>query len=136
MGGGNYSRKPSGNIYPCRFVVLQSDNTVQAAGANGDIWGIADKYTRNYPLEGRGGDDPAYIGISGDPAINIFGFGADECLLELGGTVTIGQLIKSGAAGVGVAATSDADKVGARAEQSGVSGQRIRVKPLRYDRAS
>jgi hypothetical protein len=47
--------------------------------------------------------------------------------LELGGTVTRGQYIKSGAAGVGVAATADTEEYCARALKSGVSGDIIPV---------
>lgn len=136
MGGGNRSRKPSGNILPCRFVTLQTDNTVIASSAGDSVWGIADKYTRNYPLAGYGGDDPAYIGIAGDPAINIFGPGDDACLIQLGGTVTIGANLIPSTAGVAIASTTDGDKIGAVAEEAGVSGDLIRCKPGRWDRGS
>jgi hypothetical protein len=51
----------------------------------------------------------------------------DECLLELGGTVTQGDLLKSDADGKGVVGTPGTDKCGARALQSGVAGEKIRV---------
>jgi hypothetical protein len=55
--------------------------------------------------------------------------------LSLGGTVLPGQYIKSDASGLGVAATSDKDKVGAQAYEGGVSGDQIRVRPMRFDLA-
>jgi hypothetical protein len=127
---GSFSKLPGGNVHPCRFVKLQSDNTVVECGAGEDMWGISQPHTRNLALSGW---DDGYAGVSGDPAINIFGPGDDEAPLELGGTVTAGQRIKSGAAGVGVAATSDKDKAGAVALRGGVSGEIIPVKPMRLD---
>lgn len=127
---GSYSKLPSGNIKPSRFVVLQSDDTVQQSGANGDVWGISQPSTRNLALSGF---DDGYAGINGDPPINIFGPGDDAAPLELGGTVTEGNLLKSDANGAGIVANTDKDKAGARAMRSGVSGDVIPVKPMRFD---
>lgn len=127
---GSFSKLCGGNVHPSRFVVLQSDNTVVEASSNGEIWGISQPSTRRLALAGW---DDGYAGISGSPPINIYGPGDDQCPLELGGTVTAGQRIKSGSAGVGVAATSDKDKAGAIALESGVSGDIIKVKPMRID---
>lgn len=129
-----FSRLPGGNVRPSRFVTLQTDNTVIESSAGDDVWGISQAATRNAPIaSGFGTVDDGYAGISGDPAINIHGPGCDQCYLELGGTVSIGQNIKSGSAGVGVVATTDKDRVGAEALQSGVSGEIILVKPRRFD---
>lgn len=129
----SYSRLPGGNVSPSRFVKLQSDNTVVHCGAGEAPWGISQESTRNKALTGW---DDGYAGISGDPAINVYGPVDDACPLELGGTVTAGQPIKASTNGVGVAATTDADKVGAICLQGGVSGDIVSVRPVRYDIAS
>ena len=92
MQGGSYSKLCSGNILPSVFVVLQSDDTVQAGGANSDVWGISQPYTHLIALSGI---DDTFAGISGGPPMNIYGPGDDECLLQISGTVTAGNLIKS-----------------------------------------
>lgn len=132
MDGGSFGKIAGGNIAPCRFVVLGTGNTVTQAGANAAVWGISDKYTRNAPLDGL---DSAYAAIDGD-MVNVIGPGDDEALLELGGTVSVGQRIKSDADGKGVAATANLDCVGAICLQAGVSGDLVKVKPLRYDISS
>lgn len=130
---GSFSKLPGGNIHPSRFVKLQTDNTVVEAGSGEAMFGISPPSTRNMALTGW---DDGYAAISGDPAMNIYGPGDDACKLELGGTVSVGQYIKSGSAGVGVVATSDKDHVGAQAMEAGVSGDLIKVKPIRFDLAA
>lgn len=131
MGGsGAFSKVPGGNVPPSRFVKLQTDNTVIVCAANDSPWGISQASTRNAPLSGL---DDGYAGILGDPAINIFGPGCDSAQLEIGGTVSVGQRLKATTAGIGIAATTDKDAVGAIAQRSGVSGDIIPVKPIRYD---
>lgn len=128
---GLYSGKlPGGNIHPSRFVKLQSDDTIVEAGAGDDVWAISGPSTRYQALAAI---DDGFAGILGDGAIVCYGPGDDECLLELGGTVTEGQNIKPSTAGVGIAATTDKDRVGAKALRSGVSGDLIRVRPFRFD---
>lgn len=127
---GSFSKLCGGNVRPSRFVVLGTDDTVTESSSGGEIWGISQPSTRRLALSGW---DDGYAGVSGGPPINIYGPGDDECKLELGGTVTIGQRIKSGSAGVGVAATTDKDKAGAIALEAGASGDVIRVKPMRLD---
>lgn len=129
---GSFSKLPGGNVAPSRFVKLQSDNTVVQSGAGEEIWGISQPSTRRAPLSGW---DDGYAGVSGDGAINIFGPGDDEAPLEFGGTITVGQHIKSDADGKGVAATSDKDKVGAICTRAGTAGQIVPVKPIRFDKA-
>lgn len=129
---GSYSKIAGGNIAPSRFVKL--DTTVGQAvqcGAGEAIFGISQPSTRRLALSGW---DDGYAAISGEN-INIIGPGDDEAHLELGGTVTHGQYIKSDADGKGVAGTSDKDNIGAQALESGTSGKLIRVKPIRFDRA-
>lgn len=129
---GSFSKLPGGNVTPSRFVKLQTDNTVVLAGAGDDVFGIAQASTRNQALSGW---DDGYAGIVGSPPINIFGPGDDEAPLELGGTVSAGQLIKAGTNGVGVVSTTDKDRVGARAKRSGVNGDIIPVQPIRFDQS-
>lgn len=129
---GSFSKLCGGNVRPSRFVVLGTANTVTEAGANGDVWGISQPYTWKMALSGW---DDGFAGTTASPPINIFGPGDDACKLVLGGTVSIGQKIKSDANGAGVAVTADQDKVGAVAQEAGISGDVIWVKPMRFDRS-
>lgn len=129
----SFSKICGGNVPPSRFVKVQSDNTViVCAAASDNIWGISQPSTRRAPLSGW---DDGYAGISGEP-IAIYGVGDDAAPLELGGTVVFGEQITSDGTGKGVAATVDGSAVGAIAQRSGVSGDIIPVKPVRYDIAS
>jgi len=127
---GSYSKLPSGNIKPSRFVVLQADGTVQQAGANADCWGIAQPSVRNLALAGW---DDGYAGVAGGPPINIYGPGDDEAPLVISATVTAGQLLKSDANGEGTPVTTNGDLACARAVISGIAGDVIPVKPVRFD---
>lgn len=128
---GSFSKIPAGNIPPCRFVVLGTvPGTCVLSGANGNIWGISQPGTRAFPLPGL---DENLAGKAGDGPINIIGPGDDEGLLELGGTVTYGQTLKSDADGKGIAGVADRDRCGAIALSAGTNGQRIKVKPIRLD---
>lgn len=131
---GSFSKKCGGNVEPSRFVKLGTDDTVtHATSATADlIWGISQPHTRRLALSGW---DDGYAGISGGPPINIFGPGDDACMLELVGTVTIGASLTCSTAGKGIATTTDKDHIGAIALQAGVSGDIIKVKPIRYDAA-
>lgn len=131
---GSYSGISGGNIAPSRFVVRTasgSEAIVNQAGANVLTWGISQPSTRRVPFDTY---DDGYAAVAGDQ-LNIIGDGDDEALLEIAGTITAGQPIKSDANGKGVVANTDKDKVGAIAKESGVSGQLIRVKPKIYDLA-
>lgn len=131
---GSYSKLPGGDIAPARFVKLDTSNVgmVLTCGANEAIFGISSPTVRRLALTGW---DDGLAGKLGDGAMNVIGPGDDEALLELAGTVAHGGYIKSDASGKGVAATTDKDNVGAQALASGVSGQLVRVKPIRFDRA-
>lgn len=130
---GSFSKFAGGNVAPCVFVKLDStQGRAVTCGANEAIFGISQPQTRNLALSGR---DDGYAAIEGEN-LNIIGPGDDEALLRLGGTVTHGQYIKSDASGYGVAATSDKDHVGAQCLQGGVSGDLVRVKPMRMDLAA
>lgn len=128
---GSYSKRPGGNVNSARFVKLQTDDTViEATAASDELWGISKPSNRRLALSGW---DDGYAGISGDGAINIFGPGDDQCMLDIGGTVTIGAKLTATTAGKGIASTTDKDHVGAIAMQAGVNGDRIKVKPVRWD---
>lgn len=128
---GSFSKRPGGNVSPSRIVKLQADDTVVHASAASDLlYGISQPSTRRLALSGW---DDGYAGVSGDGAINIFGPGDDNCPLEIGGTVTIGAYITATTDGKGVASTTDKDHVIAQAMQAGVSGDIIKVKPIRFD---
>lgn len=123
----DFNLTATGNVSPCRFVKLgvAADETGTAAGANEAVIGISGDGSRNAP--GTAGDD-GFIAVAGE-TIPVFGPGR-KCLLELGGTVTRGDRLKSGAAGVGVAAATTGttrQECGAVALQSGVSGQKVLV---------
>ncbi len=127
---GHFSRLPGANIAPSRFVKLGTDGTVTQCGSNEDPYGISQPSTRNQALTGW---DDGWAGVANGPPINVFGPGDDEAPLELSGTVNTGELIKSDTNGTGVKASSDHDRVGARAVRGGVSGDIIPVKPMRFD---
>src|SRR4051812_42079914 len=127
---GSWSKIANGNVPPCRFVKLDTSNEgrVVVSGAGEEIWGISQPYERRHTLLSDG-----YAAIAGEN-LNVIGPGDDEALLDIGsGGCTVGDRLKAGTLGVGVTAGSDKDKCGAIALTTAVSGERIRVKPIRYD---
>lgn len=132
---GSYSGIAGGNIAPSRFVTRSASSgepIISQAGSNVATWGISQPSTRRAPLSGW---DDGYAAIAGE-TLNVLGDGDDEALLEIAGTITAGQPIKSDTDGKGVLADTDKDHVGAVALHSGVAGDLIRVKPKRYDLAA
>ena len=124
------SRVAAGNIAPSRFVTpsTSADNKVTQATAGQAVCGISHVGVRNVPGSSLGLDD-GYHAIAGENC------GVHEppeswVLLELGGTVTRGDYLKSDGSGKGVAATTDKDAYGARALRSGVSGELIPVQVI------
>ena len=117
----------NGNIAPSRFV--KQDTTagvkdrVLQAGAGDIIYGVSGKGVRNAPWSAL---DDGYIAIAGENVM-CYVFPEKDCVLELGGTVTQGDRLKSDSSGKGVVTTTTGQEVGARAEQSGASGDLIRV---------
>lgn len=126
---GSFSKLAGGNVAPARFVKLDSDGRAVHAGAGERPWGISQPSTRRLALSGW---DDGYAAIAGEN-LNVIGPGDDEALLELGGTVTIGMMLKASTDGVGVEAGTDKDKAGAIALADGVDGDLIRVKPVLVD---
>lgn len=129
----SFTRVANGNIEPCRFVKLDSTDQGRCvkAGAGEAIFGISQPSERRMALSGW---QDGYAAIAGE-MINVIGPGDDAALLDIGGPVTYGDYLKSDSAGKGVTAGTDKDNVGAQAMASGVSGDRIQVKPMRFDRA-
>lgn len=115
----------TGDINPARFVTanVALDFGVQESVATDDVVGISQAGAKAAPL---GFYTPSTLAAaSGDP-LDVYGEG-EECSLELGGTVTAGQVLKPTTAGKGIAATIGTDKIGAKALEAGVSGDIIRV---------
>lgn len=127
---GKFSKLAGGDVAPRRIVKLGTDDrAVHATAASDALWGISQPSVRRLALSGW---DDGFAAIAGEP-VNIFGPGDDECELELGGTVSIGSYITATTAGKGLASTTDKDHVIAQAMQAGVSGDVIKVKPMRFD---
>lgn len=135
MQGPSYSKRAGGNIEPCRFVKIatSSGETVvtQCTATTDQPWGISAQGTRRMALSGW---DDGYAAVSGDD-LCIYGAGDDECKLDISATVAAGDNLESDSSGKGQPATGDKDKVGAIALEPGTSGQRIRVRPVRFDLA-
>lgn len=111
-----------GSILPCRFVKpdTSQDHACVVAGTNEDAIGISEEGMRTF--------DGTYAAIAGDP-LRVF-LPPGECLLELGGTVTAGDDLKSDSVGRGVTAgtTGTARQlVRAKALKSGLVSEKIPV---------
>lgn len=121
-----------GTINPARFVKRSAaaDFTVLQADADAMPCGISQRAAEVAPTSGAStaaGTSGGLIqvhqpGMSGDPHDS-------TVLLELGGTVTRGSLVMPDADGKGVTATSG-KYAGAIADESGVSGELIKVTPV------
>lgn len=121
-----------GNIYPNRFVMMDSSEDQQGiqATANAVTVGISGDSTKYPPLTGLVSN--TYHAEDGDP-ITLRGAEESQTLLELGGTVAAGDYLKSDSNGKGVAiATSGTtpQNVGARALKAGVSGDLLEVEVM------
>lgn len=116
----------SGNVPPMRFVKqdTSADGKALVCGAGDRITGVSQKGVRRLDLQGTTLND-GYCAIAGSQFEVAM---QDERVpLELGGTVSAGDRLKSGALGVGVATTTNLDEWGAIADQAGVSGDIIEV---------
>lgn len=123
-----FSMKSGGNISPSRFVKqdTSADNQVTQAGAGDKIFGISQAGVRRTPYSSL---DDGYCAISGED-VEVFGIAEKAVLLEIGGTVTRGDRLKSDANGKGVTTTSTGDEIGAVALVSGTSGMLIPVEVI------
>lgn len=124
---GQQSFIANGDIYPCRFVELVTSTTgrVTQCGTGEKVYGISQMGLRRDPYIETSGR----AAIAGEP-IMVFD-DAEECLLELGGTVSAFDRLKSDTNGKGVATTTNLDEYGAIAIESGVAGEQIKVKVQR-----
>lgn len=115
------------NIYPCRFITQSSAKpfTATQAKEGESSFGISMEGTTVVPIDGYTDASSVFAANEGLP-VPYWGE-HEECLLELNGTVTQGDLLKSDGEGKGVKGTAGTDKCGARALQSGVAGEKIRV---------
>ena len=116
-----------GNISPCRFITQSATAPFTAiqAGAGDPTFGISQEGTTVVPIDGYTNASSVYAATEGLP-VPYWGE-HDECLIELAGTVDVGDLLKSDADGKGVKGTAGTDKCGARALQGGATGEKIRV---------
>lgn len=122
------SYRAGGDILPSRFV--RGDDTaaytVLQAGANSQIVGVSQPGTRAAPIAPT---PPAFAASAGDP-ITVFADGAEDVLLELGGTVEPFDELKSDAQGRGVKITAGTttQNIGAMALEGGGLSELIRVR--------
>ena len=121
-----------GTVEPSRFVKRSTaaDFTVLQADVDAVPCGISQRWAEVAPLVGAAsaaGTSGGLIqvhqpGMSGDPHDS-------TVFLQLGGTVARGSLLMPDASGKGITATSG-KYAGAIADESGVSGEYIRVTPV------
>jgi hypothetical protein len=118
------SMKAAGDIAMCRFVKQDTTQTfrVLVAGAGEKVFGISHQSSRRMPYLSL---DDGFAAKDGED-LSVY-CSHETCLLELGGTVAVGDRIKSGALGVGVVTTTNLDEWGAIALEAGVSGDLVKV---------
>ena len=115
----------AGNITPMCFLIqtTSADHKVQlAAGGTVPIVGVSGPGTRNIPFSSL---DDGYHAIAGEN-VEVLRPPNKEAQLQLGGTVTPGDLLTSDASGFGVTATTG-QYAGARAVEAGTSGKIVTV---------
>jgi hypothetical protein len=119
----------NGNIAPSRFVKLDSSavgKVLAATAVTDPIIGISGQGTRNTPYSTL---DDGYHAIAGENC-RVYGDN-EECWLECGGTITVGDKITPSTGGVGITTTTTQDRYGAIALQSGITGKLIKVKVVK-----
>jgi hypothetical protein len=117
----------SGTINPATFIMLDVSNDFGAiaATANGRTIGVASPAVKYPPNSGIGGSNAAvafeYQNAAGQTvADGVYFFGPGSvCNLQLGGTVTRGDLLEADSAGRGVTSGTSGHNVGALALESG-----------------
>lgn len=114
----------TGNIAPSRAVKLSTTlpGKVTEADADEKCVGISGETVRRAPATGI---DDGYHAIAGENCL-VYTVG-DECLAEVGGTVTIDDRLVPDADGKLITSTTDNEWIIAHALQSGVSGQLLKV---------
>jgi len=111
-----------GTIHPCRFVKLTGANQIgQATGATDVPIGVSYEGTRSFPSQ----ESTPPAATTNDP-LAVYSVG-EQCLVEAGGTITVGDLLESDSSGKAVAiGTTGTRHYAALALESGVAGERIR----------
>ena len=124
----SYSRRATGTIAPYTFVSLDTANVGQVvqAAAGGEIHGISQPGTRRVPYDGL---DDGNAAIAGEN-VNIFGPPEKEVILRIGGTVAVGDRLKSDATGRGITTVTANDEVGAIATKAGAIDDLITVQTI------
>ncbi len=110
---------------PCRFVYRDTtDGKWLQCSTTQLIEGVSQAAARRIDALVATG----YAAIAGEP-LTIHTLG-DEPQIELEGTVTPGQLLKSGTTGKASAATSNADLYGGQVYDNGVSGEFVKMRVM------
>lgn len=125
-----------GNIYPCRFIKesTAAPFSVVQATANSRICGVTAEGTTVVAIKGYTDDACVYAATAGLP-VPYFGE-HDECLLEVGAQVAVGDYLVSDADGKGVPAAVGSTTIGAVAlEAASTAGTKIRVR-VEYQRSA
>ncbi|HOV61674.1 MAG TPA: DUF2190 family protein [Candidatus Hydrogenedentes bacterium] len=118
------SFKASANISPSRFVTLSGAKTVAQAGDNGEIIGVAQEGSNKAPLQDM--VSTVYAAETGQ-SLEVYSAG-EVCLVEAGGTITAGNLLKSDSQGRAVAIATSGTTIqnyGAVALEGGATGEKI-----------
>jgi len=89
------SFRASGNISPSRFVTVSGEQTVAQAGDNQEILGVAQEGSNKAPLQDY--VSTVYAAETGQQ-LEVYGPG-ELCLVEAGGNITAGNLLKSDSQG-------------------------------------
>jgi hypothetical protein len=116
-----------GNIHPSRILVasaVQPNQVLEASNATTQPVGISQKGTWKTPLQGF---DDGLAAVAGGN-LHIYSNG-DTCPLEIGGTVTQGDILMSDGSGRGITATTTNWGI-AKASKSAVLGDIIEVQVL------
>lgn len=140
MDGASYTGVANGNIKACRFLVYDQTGTrptaanlvIQATGNTVAIAGISQKGSRYVPWNAL---DDGLVAIAGE-MLAYGGPGDDEALLAISANCNSGQELISDSNGLGTPTTAADDYIGAIAKESGLAGETIRVRPVRYQRAT
>lgn len=128
----SFTKVADGNVSPSRFVSLSTtvtDRVTQTANNSTAIYGVSQPGVRNAPLIPTGsssGLDDGFAAVQGD-TLKIYGAPNKDVLLQLGGTVTMGDYLTSDGNGKGVTTTTTGQYIGGRAMESGVTDDLIRV---------
>lgn len=122
--------KSSGTIAPSSFVTIDPafDEQVKQSVVGDSPCGVMWEAQKGTP--GLPGSDTTVAAQSGDYGFRVVGQGND-CLLQLGGTVSPGNSIKPDGNGFGISGAVN-DNCGAVALQAGTNGVKIRVQVWKH----